>query len=372
MSRHPAAGSSGAPGLLIEVRQGGRLVAALPLASEPIELTLRDIRSGLPMGTLVARGPTLGGVDEQPVPKLTRPPEDDLTLPLPERSETISAKHSAKHSAVAAPKRELTGDLDHTDPETETAEASIEELGELSKLIPNLADTRRTPDTRRTFDNDDATSPSIKTVARRQADEEPSRTRPRPTAVSGLPMGRSGPPSGYVDDVSTADLVEDTLGAHLMDAREDTVGSMLVEATRAQLKSEETLGAHLVDAAPARSKRHVPPAPAGSRKPPARRLSSVPPAEVWTRNASEWRTAGRLLQGQRTTVQQGWVELDDSGRLVVYAGPEMSGTATLVNGRTVEITRNSQRVRLPPGSSVILRGSGHGLYVRADPPSPGR
>ena len=137
------------------------------------------------------------------------------------------------------------------------------------------------------------------------------------------------------------------------------------------MRNEETLGGHLVETAASR-RRRVPPAPAGSRKPPPRRVDSVPPAEVWTRNASEWRTAGRLLPGQRTVVQDGWVELDDAGRLVVNPGPEMSGTATLVNGRTVEIARSSKRLRLPPGSSVILRGPGHGLYVRAEPPSPGR
>jgi len=400
MSRRSLGGESApAPGILIEIRQGGRLIAALPLAAEPIEMTLRDIRSGLPLGTLVAKGPTLSGVDEQPVPKLSRPPEDDFTLPFPERSETVSAL-----LADAGP--EPTGDLEHTDPETETAEAPRPAPPPRAQSVPNLARAQRIPDT------DENTSPAVVPVSAlpEHADEEPSRTVPRPTAVSGLPQ-RSAPSrarqktqrrertqrqassprnertqrqakpprSEQTHRADEALRREETLSAHLEDlspgfgaGAEDTVGSLLVEATRSQVQREETLGAHLVDAAPSSRSRKVPPAPKGSRKPPLRRLENVPPAEVWTRNASEWRTAGRLLPGQRTAVQQGWVELDDSGRLLVYAGPEMSGTATLVNGRTVEIKRNGQRVRLPPGSSVILRGPGHGLYVRADPPSPGR
>ena len=318
------------------------------------------------MGTLVARGPSLQGVDEQPVPKLSRPPEDDFTLPFPERSETMSAR-------LDPSEREPTGDLDRTDPETETAEAPRPTPAPRAKSVPNLARARWGSDT------DEDTSPAMVPPSTRQArqeaaDEEPSRTIPRPTALSSMPMGREETLSGHLEAVPADEGSENTLGAHLVESREDTVGSLLVEATRAQMRNEETLGAHLVEAPRKKQGRRMPPAPKGSRKPPPRRsnLDNVPPAEVWTRNASEWRTAGRLLPGQRTKVQEGWVELDDSGRLLVHPGPEMSGTATLVNGRTVEISRNSQRVRLPPGSSVILRGPGHGLYVRADPPSPGR
>ena len=88
-------------GILVEIRQGGRLIAALPLGAEPIEVTLRDLQSGLPLGTLSARGPTFGHMDERPLPRLARAPEDDITMPLPEPQ----SPHRYRQS-------EPTGDLD--------------------------------------------------------------------------------------------------------------------------------------------------------------------------------------------------------------------------------------------------------------------
>jgi len=284
-------------GTLVEIRQGGRLIAALPLGSDAIEVTLRDVRSGLPLGTLSARGPVLGRIDEQPVPRLTRATaDDDFTMPLPERTDTVS-------TTVDEP----TGDLDAAEPETETAEAP-RPPATVGRRVPNLARNRWTTDT------DEETSPAIAPVRVLQADDESSLTVPRPTAIA-TAGGR---------------IKEHTLSEHL-------------EA----IPKEETLSAHLEPAQP-----------------------TVPPAEVWTRNASEWRSAGRLLPGQRAKARRGWVKLENSGHLVVNAGPDLAGTATMVDGTTVEITKGHKRIRLPAGSSVILRGHGHGLYVRADPPLP--
>ena len=69
-------------GILVEIHQGGRLIAALPLGVEPIEVTLRDIRSGLPLGTLSAKGPSSGHIDETPMSRPVRAPEDDITMPF--------------------------------------------------------------------------------------------------------------------------------------------------------------------------------------------------------------------------------------------------------------------------------------------------
>ena len=55
---------------------------------------------------------------------------------------------------------------------------------------------------------------------------------------------------------------------------------------------------------------------------------------------------------------------------MVNPGPELSGTATMADGTTLEIRKGGEKIRLPAGSSVILRGTGHGLYVRTDPPLP--
>jgi hypothetical protein len=282
-------------GILVEIRQGDRLVAALPLSADAIEVTLRDVRSGLPLGTLSARGPVLGRIDELPVPGLARAPLDDFTMPLPEKTDTTT------HIPP-----ELTGDLDA--PEPETVEAPRPPRSTSIRRIPNLARAV----------TDEPTAPVISSLAVPKVplpgDNESSMTVPRPSTTGLAPR-----------------LREETLSAHLMP----------------EVPSEETLSVHLEDLA-----------------------GPVPPAEVWARNASEWRSAGRLHPGQTATARRGWVRLEADGRLVVNPGPELAGTATLVDGSTIEIAKGGQRVRLPPGASVILRGPGHGLYVRTDPPLP--
>lgn len=283
-------------GILVEIRQGGRLVAALPLGDDTIEVTLRDVRSGLPLGSLTARGPVLGRIDEQPLPSIARAPSDDFTMPLPETT------HTASRSPA-----EPTGDLDHDEPETETAEAPHPAS---RRRVPNLAGNLWSGAT------DEPTSPAMVPRHVSLADEESSLTIPRPTALS--PEPQPG---------------EHTVSRHLE--------SLDDEGTLSSLLEEVHTGA------------------------------TVPPAEVWTRNASEWRSAGRLKPGQLAKARRGWVRLETDGRLVVSPGPELAGTATMVDGTTIEIQKGSQRVRLPAGSSIILRGPGHGLYVRADPPLPG-
>ena len=278
-------------GILVEIHQGGRLIAALPLGSDPIEVTLRDARSGLPLGSLSARGPVLGHIDEQPLPSVTRAPSDDFTMPLPERTRSVG---------------EPTGDLDRSEPETETAEAP-HPASASPVAVPNLARDARHPHT------DEQTSPALLPMQPRRGTLTASQTRPR---------------RGH----TTARTPEPTLSEHLESITDEhTVSGLL----------EEAIEAH-----------------------------AIPPAEVWTRNASEWRSAGRLHPGHRATARRGWVSLELDGHLVAFPGPELSGTATMVDGTTIELRKGGKRVRLPPGSSVILRGTGHGLYVRADPPLP--
>jgi hypothetical protein len=284
-------------GILVEIRQGGRLLAALPLGVDPIEVTLRDIRSGLPLGTLSAKGPAPGKIDEPPMPRPVRPPDDDITMPLPERTYSSYRRRP-----------ELTGDLDGDEPETETAEA--QRPGPyLDRQVPNLARSTRSAVT------DESTSPAM----------------PRAT-----PMARHD---------SDALAVAPSTGLRPPKAPEHTLSSHLTPVET----SEETISSLLqyVD---------LP--------------AAIPPAEVWTRTASEWRSAGRLNPGQAARERQGWVRLETDGRLMVNPGPELSGTATMADGTTLEIRKGGEKIRLPAGSSVILRGTGHGLYVRTDPPLP--
>lgn len=92
----------------------------------------------------------------------------------------------------------------------------------------------------------------------------------------------------------------------------------------------------------------------------------IPPAEVWVRKAGEWRSAGELRPKQRVTTLGGWVRNSKEGRLIVCAGERMSGSATLPDGRTVEISSGQDALSLPPGASVLLGDGEHGLYVRSE------
>jgi hypothetical protein len=94
------------------------------------------------------------------------------------------------------------------------------------------------------------------------------------------------------------------------------------------------------------------------------------PAEVWIQNHGEWRSAGELHAKQRVTTLGGWIRNTKSGRLVVSPGPRLAGSATLPDGRTVEIAASSQAVSLPPGASVLLGDGHHGIYVRSEPMVP--
>ncbi len=115
---------------------------------------------------------------------------------------------------------------------------------------------------------------------------------------------------------------------------------------------------------------------------PPRPAQEIRPAEVWVRRKNEWRSAGHLAPGQRVPMNGGWIRLGPDGRLAVCAGPTMTGSATLSDGRSVDIASGSDILRLPGGTSVILRQGEQGLYVRSEvvmavprpnpPPNPAR
>lgn len=328
MSQQHRSSGGGSPahasesGLLVEIRQAGQLVGQWRLGAAPVEIVLRDGTSGDIMGTFTARGPASSGVDEAPVPRVSpRQHGDDFTMPLPEPTQ-------------GGP--EPTGDLYADEPETETAEAPLPARSRAR--VPNLA---RQPDT------DEHTSPSVAERGHTHIDlgrsESPRATSElSPTDDGDDEVSRTRPRAPLYNAVGDFSLGQDehTLGADLL-----TDGMSEGDATVGHLLTEDGPGSE--------------PAVAGI---------DVPPAEVWLRNATEWRSASRLRPGERTTARQGWVELDARGRLRVMPGPELSGTATLADGQTHEIRAGSGLLMLPPGASVILRGPGHGIYVRADPP----
>jgi hypothetical protein len=92
-------------------------------------------------------------------------------------------------------------------------------------------------------------------------------------------------------------------------------------------------------------------------------------AEVWFRRGGEWTPRGALSLGQHVQAFGGMVRCDDSGGLVVLAGPRLHGSATLPSGELRQIQSGQQAVQLPPGTSVILWQGEQGIYVRSNVPA---
>jgi len=100
-----------------------------------------------------------------------------------------------------------------------------------------------------------------------------------------------------------------------------------------------------------------------SRDPSTERLEG---AEVWFRRGGEWTPRGALNLGQHVQAFGGMVRCDDSGGLVVLAGPRLHGSATMPSGELRQINSGQQAVHLPPGTSVILWQGEQGIYVRSN------
>lgn len=89
-------------------------------------------------------------------------------------------------------------------------------------------------------------------------------------------------------------------------------------------------------------------------------------AEVWFRRHGEWTPRGALGLGQHVQAFGGMVRCDDSGGLVVLAGPRLHGSATLPSGELRQIQSGQQAVHLPAGTSVIMWQGEQGIYVRSN------
>jgi hypothetical protein len=100
-----------------------------------------------------------------------------------------------------------------------------------------------------------------------------------------------------------------------------------------------------------------------ARDPSTERLEG---AEVWFRRQGEWTPRGALALGQHVQAFGGMVRCDDTGGLVVLAGPRLHGSATMPSGELRQIDAGQQAVRLPAGTSVILWHGEQGIYVRSN------
>jgi len=294
--------------LVLRVRRGGRLLGSWTLGQQPLEFSIVDLNTGVELGSFTAKGADI-------VAKTTASGVDEVPFAAPLRLEGDD---------FTVPIPEPTGGVSDPGPTEER------------KPVRNLA---RDP---------------LLHVGRIQGDDL---TMPHPdhTVTAGIPVQpASGGMSGFPKGGFTADpaVPEDT-----SQMPEVTLGEAL---STLELQTEEVQDASLPlqehDTIERPAMRSVPPKP-----------RPVQAAEVWVRKSSEWRSAGRLVTGQRVRMLGAWMRLRSDGRLVVNPGSRMAGSGTMVDGRHVEIDAGQDAISLPAGASVLLCFKEHGLYVRTEP-----
>ncbi|NOY24745.1 MAG: hypothetical protein GXP62_02635 [Oligoflexia bacterium] len=320
--------------LVLRIERDGRLLGSWSLSDAPLQMKLVDVATGRVTACFTASAdrPQAGGVDEVPV-VLPRLGGDDFTMPLPEPSATGSAGPETEERSM--PGRRRVHNLAQASDGGGAGDGLTAELVDLRDDEPGL--TREL----QPFDEDDIGAPTAKReftpadAAGERAeegnsylpvDEIPLPLRPTAggvTTVRGHGAGISS--AGLTAELRTATLTGGTTGS----SGDDTPPALVRPVSHAD--------------------------------------RTVPPAEVWAQKRGEWRNVGTLVPGQRVRILGGFVRLSSDGRLVVSAGTNLSGTATLVDGRMVEIAVGQEYIALPAGSSVMLASGERGLYVRSEP-----
>lgn len=265
--------------LVLRVERGGRLLGSWSLNGDPLQMSLHDLTTGEEIGRFVASAPGAAH-DEVPHATPSRSTGDDLTMPLPERTET--------------------GALETTD----------------------AGDQQQT-------------------VIRR---------RPVNLAKAFRPALSAGPAAEPDERSMELELDEDVLADAINDA-DDPLDDVSLALPLPEPVAE-------------------PPPPTEDvprvSKPRPIRPVAVRGAEVWVMRNDSWISGGRIQPGQRARSRGGWVRLERDGSLSLASGPELAGTATLPDGRTVSVPAQSEELRFVPGTSILLRAQQHGLYVRSE------
>lgn len=294
------------PKLILRIRRGGRLLGSWSLGDEPLDMAVFDVVSGKELATFTAQAGGIAGHDEVPIALPRRLEGDDLTMPLPEPTDTGDVPSTEEVPAVRVTRR---------------------------KKVKNLARGGRQP-------GDDFTVP-----------------QPEPTVTADLPRkavraledewARDVAPPEDTDPDLTGGVSEITLGEPIVSvpAMDEERPTDSMSRNRRAAVPENTQELRTGEIEPV----------------------EIPPAEVWVRQRNEWHAAGHLVPGQRVLDRGGWVRLSLDGRLVACAGDRMEGSATLLDGRTVGISAGQDAISLPAGASVLLRLGDHGLYVRSEP-----
>ncbi len=318
--------------LVLRIEREGKLLGSWSLQDSPLEMSMVDLGTGKIVARFTAsaealamvdntdqlpapppRAPRPESVDELPVPGV-RLDGDDFTMPLPEPTEDADElpvteerpRRSRTFTPNLARARSRAGD-------GLTSELQLVDDDDGDGLTSELVD-------------DDHQGMLHDELPVDAADDQAGLTSELRTATMDLPPTRRRQP--IEDGPSLTARME-----HLRPEREATSG----QTPRALIS------------------------------PPPQPRVEPQPAEVWSQKRGEWRSIGHLVPGQRVSTLGGWVRLAPDGRLVVRSGRNLAGTATLVDGRMIEIETSEDYLALPPGSSVMLAVGDRGIYVRSEP-----
>ena len=348
--------------LVLRVKRGGRMLGSWSLGDEPLELTVVDIATGEELGTFTAAGPSgepdepdtrpsrertaetpTDPIDEVPVMGAAqRVVGDDFTMPLPELTEAT----------------EPTADFMPDTAETEEQELAARVRKSRPRPIPNLASLA-------------GDGPRHSDLPTQEVPLAPGLDDP---ALEEETLLREGPPldgTPAVDHGAALSAAIASTESGLEEIELENTG--FTQTAELELDPDTQTGLESaerdLDEIDLEGLEDEPAEEDVAR--PTSLGEVVPPAEVWVRRQSEWRSGGHLRPGQRAIARGGWVRLRRDGRLVVRPGPSLSGSATLVDGKALDIAKDVPPMELPAGASVLLRAGEYGIYVRSEAYSAG-
>ncbi|RME21603.1 MAG: hypothetical protein D6798_17735 [Deltaproteobacteria bacterium] len=352
------------PRLVLRIERDGQLLGSWTLQDAPLEMTMVDLGTGRVVARFTAsadqavpadaagkgRPARWEGLDEVPVhAALQRLDGDDFTMPLPEPTDASLRDLPETEERPALPRS----------PAPEIARPVVPTRRAAAARTPTLV-----PDAGGRPGQGAGRPAALRAIDESLADEG--------TGLTGelIPDDDGGPardvaPSHDELPVPPADDDEGGLTGELRTA---TTG--LPDGARPTIPMEDDAGlTDRVSVSQRQAGGGTDPeyTPRARVSPPPRRPPVPRPAEVWSQKRGEWRSIGHLVPGQRVRTLGGWVRLAPDGRLVVRSGQNLEGSATLDDGRMIEIAKGEEFLALPPGSSVTLEVGDRGIYVRSEP-----
>lgn len=323
--------------LVLRIERNGRLLGSWSLGDEPLEMKMVDLATGAVVARFTASAEALGmpgGLDEVPH-ALPRLKDDDFTMPLPEPTRTGPGGPPTEE-APRGPRalRNLAS--------SRSPPAEVTSYDGLTSELVDVEPQEVTDDLDLDDLQDDGGSLSLDEVPvalRRGAGGRGAGDRPTELTAAGL--------TGELR-TATIDLPRPTVPYEALPFDDPPSLTRPSPLPRASSTDPEQTPRALVKPAP-------------------NRVAPPPPAEVWAQKRGEWKSVGHLVPGQRVSTLGGWVRLAPDGRLVVSSGTSLAGTATLIDGRMMEIAAGQDFLALPPGSSVMLAVGDRGIYVRSEP-----